>query len=85
MLIWFISNRLSLRLVLNVSDQEKNTVVFMAGFLSSNGRISACFDNIRLKVPTHAYFWCFPCVSNINGCGHDIEILKICFYDVITN
>ena len=28
----------------------------MASFLSSNGRISAYFDNINIKWSTHAYF-----------------------------
>ena len=30
--------------------------VFMASFLSSNGRISVHFNNIQLKLLTHAYF-----------------------------
>ena len=36
-------------------EQEKNTKIFMASFLSSNGCISAHFDNIYLKVLMQAY------------------------------
>ena len=52
----------------------------MAGFLSSNGCISAFFHNILLKLSIHANLKCAftPCYQNI-------KILKIDFYDVNTN
>ena len=56
MLIWFSSNDCILRLVLNIWNQGKNSEIRMARFLFSNGRISPYFDNIRLKLPTDAYF-----------------------------
>ena len=55
MLALFLSNHCILRLVLNVQNQEKNTEDCMASFLSSHGRISVNFDNIHLKLSTHAY------------------------------
>ena len=50
-LIWLPSNHCILCLVLKVFNQVKNTVVCMASLLSSNGRSSAYFDNIRLELP----------------------------------
>ena len=35
-------------------DSGKNTVVYLATFPSSNGRISSHLDNIRLKSSTNA-------------------------------
>ena len=53
MLIWLQSKHCILCLVLNVYNQEKNTKVCIANFLSSNGRNS---DNVHLKLSKHAYF-----------------------------
>ena len=35
-------------------ESEKNTEVYMASFLSLKGHISVHFDNIHLKLSTHA-------------------------------
>ena len=51
----------------------------MSSFLSSNGRIFANFDNIHLKLSTHAYF-----EERFSFCCENTKILKIDFYDVIT-
>ena len=39
-------------------EPGENARVCMASLLSSNGRNSAYFDNIRLKLSKHAYFGC---------------------------
>ena len=65
-------------LVLNAENQEKNTQVYMASSLSSNGRISAHFGNIYLKFSTYAYFEVHfhPMLSNYQNSKKD-------FYDII--
>ena len=47
---------------------------------SSNCRISDYFDNIRLQLSTHAYSKVL-----LHSIGQNIQILKIYFYDIITN
>ena len=56
MLIWLLSDHCILCLVLNVLNREKNTEVCMGSLLSLNGRNSAYFDNIDLKLSKPAYF-----------------------------
>ena len=45
----------------------------MASFLSSNGRISAHFDNIHLKLSTHAYFEVHFKSMLMNSIGNEEE------------
>ena len=55
-------------------------MVCMASLLSSNGRISAYFDNIRLKLFTNV---CFKALFYFKWSKQIIS--KNEFYDVITN
>ena len=80
MLIWFLSNHRIMCLVLNTWNKEKNTKVFLRSFLSSNGHISAYFDNFHLKFSTDTYF-----EVRFHSILQKYEILKIEFCDVITN
>ena len=50
-----LSNNCILCLVLHVQNKEENTMVFIASFLSSNGRILAHFEQLHLELSTHAY------------------------------
>ena len=52
----------------------------MASFLSSNGRVSSSFDNIRLKLSTHGYF-----EVRFHSVLQNIKILEMDFCDVITS
>ena len=52
----------------------------MASFLSSCGRMSSHFENIRLKFPTHVVLLWF-----LTPYGQNMKILKMYFHDVITN
>ena len=51
----------------------------MSSFLSSNGRISVRFDNIRPTFSTHAYF-----EASFHSILSKHDIPKIDFYDAIT-
>ena len=79
MLMWFLSNHCILSLVLNVCNQEKNTVVLMASLLPLNGHIASAFDSTHLELSAHAYFMV------VFQSRQDIKILKVDFYEVITN
>ena len=80
MLTLFLSNHCILRLVLNVENQEKSTIVCVASCLSLDGRISSHFDNIRLKLSTRAYFMVLS-----HSMRAKFEIIKIYFHDVVNN
>ena len=79
MLIWFPSNQCILSLVLNVWNHEKNTEVWMAICLSSNGRISGHFDNNQVNCQNMPILRC-----GFTPYCQNIKILKIDFCDVIT-
>ena len=73
-------NHCILCLVLNARNQEKNTVVCLASFLSLNGRILAHVEYIHVILSTYAYFE-VRFHSMLSKCENSKNIL----YDVITN